>query len=73
VAKYRVFGAVELTIGIEVEANSKYEAIDKAYDKWPGLSTYVGGMVGPSRKTGNAFIEAEGEEVWEEAEEVNDP
>lgn len=74
--KYRVSGTVELGIDLLVDADSKEEAIEKAYDEWPGLSDYVGngkscgGLCGPSCPNEcDANIDSYGEPNFTEASE----
>lgn len=40
--KYIVSGTCSISVSLVVEADSEEEAKKKAYDEWPGLSSYCG-------------------------------
>lgn len=41
-AKFRVYGAITVTVWTDVEAESKEDAIEVADQNWSGLSGYAG-------------------------------
>lgn len=74
--QYRVYGHVTLTCSMVVEAGSAEEAIEKANDEFGGLTNYAGMgscdcLVGVLDSEDERCIEADGDPVFDDAEEVN--
>lgn len=64
--KYKVYGTIEVQVTKEVWANSEDEAIEKAYDELPTLTSYCGN--GGYDKLVGAEEEGETVEVFDDIE-----
>lgn len=70
-AKWRVYGEVNVGVTITVEADSEEAAIDAAYEEFDGLSGYAGNggsgkLVGTT--CSNAYLSPDGEVEFTETE-----